>query len=299
MIHQHKAIAMINKSINEELSVNDNVKRISYEIAEKISEIRLEKGDKTKIHGMLNCYEANKTLSCEGLGVSVYYYFFNTKKEYESFQKTYGVTNGNASSFAIGGKPYINITLCCISGQYNKPQVYDGIFHEVEHVFQQNQSGIQFKDLKSNPLYIKVRSMLLNHRDVFEYELALALYLSFDYESDAYCNGLYAQICEQANGKPIDFKTVNNIVKESEIYRFLLILSKVKCHIQANDENYTKYLKEMSYPEKSLTTNRLFKMLNRAEKRISNKIGKIIVKAKKDCISEMRGTNLKPKYLLF
>lgn len=258
----------INSIINEELSISKDVEDISFEIFSNI-----------KKHGFVKG-EENFSFNVGDILVSCFNYYFNSREEYEKEKP-----QKSANSVSHRGMRFINIALCYLSGHLVSNDLYDSIFHEVEHLYQQEKSKLEFQKRKDDDFYHFVEGIMYNGKTLEGRTVAAGLYLSFDYELNGYLNGLYGQL-KESDPQPNE---VDKIVKESALYQMISHAEEALKLLSSPDgDKYAEpYTIKYNLPKKYLI-NRLKKTLKTAYK----KIGKIIVRFKKNKLSIMRDVNL-------
>jgi hypothetical protein len=110
----------------------------------------------------------------------------------------------------------------------------------------------------------------------------LFIYLSLQCEEEAFTNGLYASLVYNYKNKN---KPTIEVLDNSPIYNALLKMRKEVDILLQNkeDETLRKTLSTIKKMTNGTTFNGIINMAKRAEKEIIRRIGKIIVKAQKDC----------------
>ena len=258
----------INSIINEELSISKDVEDISFEIFSNI-----------KKHGFVKG-EENFSFNVGDILVSCFNYYFNSREEYEKEKP-----QKSANSVSHRGMRFINIALCYLSGHLVSNDLYDSIFHEVEHLYQQEKTKLNFQDRKDDDFYRFVEGLMYKGETLEERTVAAGLYLSFDYELNGYLNGLYGQL-KETDPQPNE---VDKIVKESALYQMISHAEEALKLLSSPDGD--KYAEPYTI-KYNLSKKYLINRLKRTLKTAYKKIGKIIVRFKKNKLSIMRDVNL-------
>lgn len=265
------------EAINEELSIADDVRnealKISDDIAKKrgeFEEIDSEIPDSKK-------FCCSKTIEVFGVKVSTafIYYNFLTPDALKYASGKYDFTTSFSSK--VGRNVWIMTIKCYgISGGLKFEDLCDSVQHELEHIYQgeMGQSAITSQNVD----YSKI-STKLGSKDERIRRTAEILYASIDYEQDAMLNGLYASL--NARGLPAPLW---QDIEDSEIYSWLERLVGDADYVKniKDDENYYQLCKT----EFNIKPIEVLARAKHAEKRIKSKIGKVLIKIRKDKINE-------------
>ncbi len=257
-------VSRINRAINEELSVAKWVEDTSRKIFNKVISQEFPKG------------ESQTNFNLNGVSIQCNYYFFDTPKDFGIYKP-----QQIAGSLSLGNTKTIYLNLCYVSGQLVKNDLYDSIYHEVEHLYQQTQSKTDFQNRKDDSFYQTVRQTLYTSPKIEERKIAAALYLTFDYELNAYINGLYGELTEM---QPIFPKDIDSIVKQSSLYKMILYSEDALKIIETNGSKYLKPFEEYHF-----TMNWFVRRIRKTLKKAYTKIGKIITRYKKTILEAFRG----------
>lgn len=174
--------------INESLSVNDNVKRISEEIQNELlmrvnsSPIVMSKEFNRLLKKGVFTYFTNGKLPIESFKVKYYITLYpNEKKYYTEYDSR--VLNLNCASDYENN--FIELRLAMVNGKLTR-ESFGSIEHEVNH-FLQNSLG----QVKNENLYSRIQYQY-NNGDMFAKRLAYALYLTFNTEISSFTIQYYA-----------------------------------------------------------------------------------------------------------
>lgn len=267
----------INKAINEELGIADEVRKKSEELLKDVIN-RLKNIEKSIIESGVSEKKDNFQIEIAGkkVSVQVHYHNFRDKTYYHNFIKK----NGNIEPSSISNNGRFNIIAIkfySISGYIDKKDLYDSIQHEVEHIFQQVKAKKTFGE--SN-LYLYAYNRL-NSEQTEVRTLALISYMSNRFEQDAFVNGLYAFLKS-------DFKYANaskSDVQESPVYEKLTELIDAKDYLIKNKNNVNFQNEINIYKEKfNLNYNDFLRLATSSINDITKKIGRTIIKFKNDMI---------------
>lgn len=179
---------MYNKILNESLTVNDNVKRISSDIKKELimranSDMIVMSKEFNRIlkKGMFT-YFPNGLLAVNIIKVKYYIYqYANEKKYYQDYKNRVIELNG-ACDYE---NKTITLRMATINGNLSK-ESFGVIEHEISH-FLQNSLGQR----KNETLYSKIQTVYKNG-SVFEKNLAYALYLTFNTEISSFAVQYYS-----------------------------------------------------------------------------------------------------------
>lgn len=133
----------------------------------------------------------------------------------------------------------ISLSIPIVSGTPNLQFMDDSIQHEVEHIYQQKMA---VKTYPNTPLYQKsVQGFMLCPEGSLEHSVGYLIYLSNNYEQDAYANGLYASIISGYRSG----KTIDGLFRESQAYDRLAKMR--QCITQVSDPKNKESLQTILY----------------------------------------------------
>lgn len=264
-----KDLHKIEKIIQEELSISQNVLNIASSIIEDIKNgLKQTKG--TPLNDNKRIYYRKLKLKNVILDKNVY-----INVDHYNFHDSNVKTNSNidvdTSLSSSGAINIIQITCYSISGKLVENKLLDSLFHEIEHIYQSIKGSIKLKipdklyNIAHNNLYVD---------DIFIKASAWIIYYSYNYEQDAFVNGLYGFIKNQG-----PLPQWENL-KESDAYKSLLGIRKYReILFKIHDDSQIQRIFNLS-------VDKIIKMSKAAEKRLLNKIGKILIKHQNDMINE-------------
>lgn len=268
----------IKQCVNEELGINNDVVQASYRIIEELKE------DMKNVPKM---YFSNIDVASHKLGR------FKTNAFGNEINVTYRITNFRDKYYYDLGRDkvthypngfdYKNMTLMVdilsISGKIDEKTCSDTIQHELEHLFQEIKRDKSFGE---DELYKMANFLKTYYRnDPTAYKIGDLIYFSRQCENDAYVNGLYALLVD--NYKNHHWPTAS-VIQGSDLYAGLKRMKENKQWLEQNKE--TEQVKELFKSinrNVSITPEKLLKFVEKSEKRLMNKTGKVIVKVQKDC----------------
>lgn len=263
----------INRRIDEELSISKEVERTSRDIYNTILNYGFPKD------------EEYLSFKVNDISVTCICHKYNNRNDYEK-----DVHQEEAYSISRHGIKMMTLHLYYVSGGLLKGDLYDSIYHETEHLFQQdmmpspNNKEERKKSEKYNEFYKLVRIILNNGYSIEERKVAAGMYFAFSLELNGYLNGLYGYLIE--NEPPL--AEVNSIVKKSPLYKMIMLSE--EAIVLLNNPNGEKYV--TPYKEYGFTKERMIKRIRSALKIAYNKLGKIIVKYKQDFLMESTAHNI-------
>lgn len=284
----------INKILNEELGISDEVVNVTNLIFDKIIKEYKNKKYKNIIPHGKGIYEY------QGYFIETNVFGHNLTIEYSIFnfndricREEYIAKNGNgylnaASNFRYLGNGEnrklitnkIMIVLEAISGNViNEENALDSTQHEIEHIFQQSLMDNEFGNIK---LY-RITSNNLYSENKFASNLALVLYMSFKNEIEGYANGLYAYVKRRMQETPIN---INQIFRESAAYEKLQQMYTAKNFINANIND--KRMDAAFYPYRftNIKKEKIGKIMDLTIREMVRRFGRALIKARKDSIAQ-------------
>ena len=157
---------------------------------------------------------------------------------------------------------------------------------------QQDMRDKPFHEDKGNTLYTATKDILASCADKETRKVAIAIYLSFDYEADAYLNELYS---DMVGAEPDVFK-MNEILQNSLVYKYLQISQKLLDNLNSRTTDCSVAIDEYSKRNVHLTQSMIQNRVSCSVRRIYRKLGKVIVKAKKDTVEHAMGLGKRRLY---
>ena len=284
----------INKILNEELGISDEVVNVTNLIFDKIIKEYKSKKYKNIIPHGKGIYEY------QGYFIETNVFGHNLTIEYSIFnfndricREEYIAKNGNGylnagSNFRYLGKGEnrklvsnkIMIVLEAISGDIiNEEDALDSPQHELEHMFQQSSMDKEFGNLN---LYRQVSSNLYS-KNKFKHNVALVLYMSFKSEIEGYANGLYAYVKQRLKENPIN---VNQIFRDSAAYQKLQQMYTAKNFIKANINDKRMDNAFYEYKRFGIQKQKINKTIEKTIKEMLTRFGKALVKTRKDSLKQ-------------
>ena len=263
--------------ITEELGINDQVVQTSHEIMEKIEQdIRLQyKQYFANVPGV-SYIDSLITHIVFGKTLTIKYRYINYRDK--SFSNRYDKEiMVLPNDFNLQTKT-LRLTIKAISGRINIHTYADTIQHEIEHYFQEDKIGYSF----SNKMWYKIAQKCKQRpKNSLVYMLGDMIYITLKCEEEAFTNGLYSSLTYNYTHEKLP--TVE-IINDSPVYNALLTLRKER-------DEVNKYLDDQSL-QKTLSTiktatgkdfEQLMEIINKGENELIKRIGRVIVKAQKDC----------------
>lgn len=259
----------IENIIKEELSINSDVALLSSKISSLVEDM-LKKNDykKEKIFEGVSkiTIQLNEFVNEIKLNFNIVLYNFKDKNFYDKFHEKIDFSSHNSN---IGGRVvFITIKGYLISGNLNKEDISDSIQHEINHIFQDINGKVDNE--KERKLYYLVLNKLNNKNNIIS-KLAYGLYYSFNSEQDSYVNGLYAYLMNKGLIVPWD-----DIKRDTDAYNAILGIKEAISLI--NDNNIDNIIIENF----SMNKKQMEKFLKNGLKRLEIKIGKVLIKHRKD-----------------
>lgn len=267
----------ITNIINEELSIANEVASKAREVSSRIiDELKNAEPADSDIPG---AKKWNAAFDCEfkgcAISVSVIYYNFINKEALENANGKYDYLFSSSSK--ISHNLWTVVVKCYgVSGGLVKEDLYDSVQHEFEHIFQGEMGDSSLTDVNLN--YMIVAANLSNPKEQIR-KIAEVLYPSFNNEQDAMANGLYAVLMKRKAPIPCW-----SDIKDSEIYAWLL---KIRSGLEYIDSHYdNKELYKDCREVFGISLDKVLKVGEDSERRILTKIGKILIKVRKDKMTE-------------
>ena len=164
------------------------------------------------------------------------------------------------------------------SNKIDKTKLYETIFHEIEHLFQQIMAN---KTFNKNDLYNLVKRNY-NSNNGLTRAIARILYLSFDEEIESFTNGLYGFLVSSNSGP-----NMTETIKESDLYKKIYEAEELMKLIRGNKDN-ENLLNSLSIF--GINYNKLDNVHKQTLDKIKRKVSKIMIRYRnKLYIEGMRG----------
>lgn len=263
--------------ITEELGVNDQVIQVAFDIMDKIKDdIKLRpKRYFSNVPG-ISYKDGNITYSAFEKEIKVVYRYINylDKTFFEKFDSEIKqLPNG----FNLETRT-LTLTIKSISGHIDINTYADTIQHEVEHYFQENKIGYSFSKTTWYNIAVKCKQRPKNS---LTYMIGDMIYITLKCEEEAFTNGLYAALIYNYKHEN---RPTSEIVDNSPVYNALLTFRKEKEEVlnNSNDVTLNKTLSTIRQAT-GKNFNDLMLMFDSGEKKLIRRIGRVIVKAQKDC----------------
>lgn len=268
----------INDSINEELSISNQLKDEAFRICGEI--VKSIKNTPTLPFNIKNVsFKGNNVFTTFfGEKINIIYKFYNFfyKEDYDNNHEKIDVDNRSSYMNKV-----IYITIFAISGNIIANMFNDTMYHELEHFYQSKNSN---KEVGNKQIY-KIALWLKNSGYKDNYIVGDAIYLTRDFEQDAYINGLYGFLIDGCTSK----YDVTEKLKRSDAYDVLYRLKHHFNYILNNKEKVDYVLKQSKI---NFNYNNFINMIKKAINRFENKIGKVVIKVNNDIIEKYGYTYL-------
>lgn len=205
----------LRRVLYEEKGISNEVKRIVGEVVNNILAAQKEIFNTTE-------YKTTAKLNEKNIHYTFSVYKFNDTAEEKEFLNT--VQSDSTSLFrAEADMMYIFTTILFVGGKIDLEELYDSLYHETSHIFEQKRAG---KSYPNPQLYAYVATML-NSGDLYERVLAEILYLCNTTEQNSYRNGLYGAIMSKLRKgdfpiKKMELQAFQKLDKLYNNYNFLV-----------------------------------------------------------------------------
>ena len=198
-----------------------------------------------------------------------YYNFFNNICYKNSHEKIPQINRNNNID-------RISIVIFAVSGNILGTTLYDTIYHELEHIFQQTKANKVFT--KSDMYDYVVRRK--NEVEVSnpEYLICDSLYLTYNFERDAYINGAYGFLMHTCKS----YMDVDKAIENTDLYQAIEMLKFYYSIIYKNRIKFIEALSSQKYRSYGITVNNLLKKIKQSINSYEDKLRKMKRKAKQD-----------------
>ena len=257
--------------INEELSISDNVKWKAKVIAESISELIRKVAEKEKVAD--GVYKSHFDFSDKFLEKNIEYSvnFYNFANRDVFNRESVNLTCGEGTT-VTDGKRFFWVTINCygISGSIVFENLCDTVQHELSHVYQAIAGNKRITTFDG--IYAKARTFL-GSSDIGLRSIAEVVYFSYCYEQDGFINGLYAELMSKGVPSP-RWSDLKDTGFYSDLTRFLNAVE----YVSGNEAALSGVCRK----EFGLNIRKVVENGKIAERRIKEKIGKVLIKIRKD-----------------
>ena len=251
---------IVRRVLNEELGINQEV----YDASNQVFELIQTDFKKHNIHGIeLNdvngkVYSNMVEFSIHSKKVNILYnfYYFDTENDYLAYKKQNpSITQAETNTTDNADEFLIKVNYVVYDGVLND-MLFDQMQHELNHAFQQIISGKKYTYGKVRQHIEKIPKALLNDKEIRCANFIL--YMSRNFEQDAFANGLYSSLMRNNEYDINNSGAVHNLKQLQGAIRMLS-----SCQDDAKFKSNFGISKNriIKYGEKSVT--RLTKLINR------------------------------------
>ena len=250
-------ISEIRQRINEELSINNEVRQASFKLIETINEHMksVPKQYFANINGTsYRIGDLKETILNTTINIHYRLVNFKDKHFYEmaidklpSFPNSYNKKTNTLS-----------LDIISISGNIDQNTYVDTIQHEIEHMFQENKRDKPFNEDALYKMAMFLKTNFID--DKVAYRIGDLLYFTRQCENDAYVNGLYSLLVD--NYKEHRWATFI-VIHGSPLYKGLMTMRQNRKWLEENKENeQVKSLFKSINTQVHLTVDKLIKMVD-------------------------------------
>lgn len=288
----------INRVLNEELGIADDVKNATNTIYNRIVEEYKNKKyqeDKLIDDGVGQKYGNFYMDDIFGYKLFVEYYIINFRDNF--YRNKYIKKNGknyldsfsNIKFIKNRKKPLLSqiiVIIESLSGKIiNIETAKDSIQHELEHIYQQTKMG---KEFGGTDLY-NLASSDLNGKNKYRHSIGIIVYMSFKNEIEGFANGLYSFVVERMKSYPIN---INKIFQESPAYEKLQQVYEAIDFINSHMNDTEMNNAFSDYILYKVNKNNINKIADYAVDEMLSRFGKALIKARQDAMDYgVRGEN--------
>lgn len=264
--------------IKEELSISTELSNAANDIIRMLEDsIKQEKSKPVNIQGV-SFKEGSVEGNYFGKTIIVKYWFYNffDKVYYEQQRKRIREVNRNNNIDRI------EITIFAISGHIIEDTLYDTIYHELEHIFQQTKADKMFTKTDLYAFMVKRRDEVKENTP--EYVICDSIYMTYNFEEDAYINGAYGFLMKVCKS----YLDVDETLPRTQLYKIIELMKFYKEVFVQYRNQVSNILNTRPYIPFHLTVDKLLKRLDKATERVERKVKNLKKKVKKD-IAEKTG----------
>lgn len=269
----------INIVIKEELGVADEVIKITNEIYDEITS-HIKNIKSTVVENGCGLKEGDFVKEVCEKKLTVFFKQYNFKDK--TFHDNYVKKHGNSVFDSVSSQQYkkgrllynmISINFITISGHLNVNEIKQDIQHEIEHIFQQSKMNQSFGN---DDLYQLVHKHIYSTNEI-EWSIAIILYMSFNFEIEAFANGLYSYITANLyNGN------INSLFRKSDAYEKLIQVNQA-IQIIKNNIHTNEFKKNVEiYKDFDISQNNILKIAEKTLKQMNWRFGRAYMKAQDD-----------------
>lgn len=277
----------IKRIIREELTINDNVKVLAERLYNAFTnELKYIKYNKTEednvLMGRINVkLPMGEYFNNVNMITTFNIFNFPDLKSYKTSIYKDKCIEGTSSS---DGKKinFLTINGYAINGRIKTGKLFDTIYHEVEHIFQQQKVKSYLPTYKSDKYYIKALNGM-NIDDDFISKIGRIFYITSTFECDAMVNGIYGE-CKDRENKYIKYEDIVG----TYVYEILLEMDDLNKWVNDN-KNDNSMLIALKYYNCPFET--LLKRLEYGKKYLINKLGKVISLLRKEALTKKISNN--------
>ena len=273
-----------NSLLNEDLSISEHVKIVSRKIERLITK------NPNKPYHKLTDYDFIGELE-----IITYATNCRTQKDAD---KSYKNCSINLAHAVLQNNQLFDVRLTVyiilLNGNIIKNELYPIIFHEVENAYQEYEKLLtdysnngqinthpKKRKIKRNNLYnFAIKN--LNHSNKYIKDLCWIYYMSDLEEQDAFVNKLYKYM---TSTKGLDLNNFNSIYETSQAYKILIYLIDIQKTIDEWSDNkilFNNMLQFFKQNGMDFEIQKTKDLLEYTINRFMGKIGKILIKVKKD-----------------
>lgn len=228
-IYINEYIKSIKDTLNEELGISKEVIGISQSILKSIR-LTLRKSNPMVDSNSVQVWRNKWSMDIYGMTFTIYskQYMFENYAKFQRLKSQYDLR----SSFSFEKKQLIFVGYG-YQNMWQESELYDAIYHEVEHLYQTIKSGKSLNSNDSNLYKLAIDAMSANDNEALSV-LGYVIYLSRRYEQTAYSHGLYGLLKSE---EPQNREEINGIVPYSQLYSVYAKLKMCREYIVHNKEN--------------------------------------------------------------
>ena len=198
-----------------------------------------------------------------------YYNFFNNIYYNNSRKKIPQINRNNNID-------RISIVIFAVSGNILGTTLYDTIYHELEHIFQQTKANKMFTKTEMYDYVVRRKNEVEPSNP--EYLICDSLYLTYNFERDAYINGAYGYLLHTCKS----YLDVDKAIEHTDLYQAIEMLKFYYAIIYKNKNKFIETLSLPSYRKFGMSVNDLLKRIKQSIDSYETKITKMKKKTKKD-----------------
>ena len=228
-IYIDEYIKLIRTTLNEELGISKEVISISQSILKDIK-LTLRKRNPMIDSNSVQVWRNKWSINIYGVTFTIY----SKQYMFENFAKFQRLKSQDdlRSSFSFEKKQLIFVGYG-YQNMWQESELYDTIYHEVEHLYQTIKSGKSLNSNDSELYKLAIDAMSVNDNEALSV-LGYVIYLSRRYEQTAYSHGLYGMLKSE---QPQSRDEINGIIPYSQLYSAYAKLKMCKEYISFNKEN--------------------------------------------------------------